>query len=260
VVRSEIEALGFRITLWESSALPSRVSQDTSLVIPRSSTLRIGVVDGRTQVEDAPLVLGCDLGIHAAQIVRHALYGRGTMDQALEEANAFLNAEQDSSRLAFPEATCVVADVDVEKAAFVQAGDAEAWVFAAGEWRPIFPEGAMTGEAAELDRQWYRENAGLDITDLLRQERAREYVNVESAWRTAALGRFERPKLARMHVRKWDALLLASDGARLNPERIQRLEEWLVGLRSWESTQHRGTGILAHKPHDDVTVLRIERG
>jgi hypothetical protein len=217
------------------------------------------VIDGRTPGDESPLVLGCDLGIHAAQIVRHALYGRGTIEEALAEANTFLNAEQDLGQSAFPEATCVVADVEVDAATVVQGGDAEAWALEAGKWRRLFPEGAMTGEAAERDREWYRENAGLDLAELLRQERARDYVNDESAWRTAAVGRFATAKLACIDIRAWEVLLLATDGARLRPERIDRLEDWLVGLRNWEQGSPKEEGMLARKPHDDVTVLRIER-
>src|SRR5439155_14350401 len=116
---------------------------------------------------DAPLRMGCDLGIHAAQIVRQALYGRGTPEQGLAEANAVLYAEQDATRSAYAEATCVVADVDGERVTIVQAGDCDAWTFEAGSWRRVFPEGAMAGEAAERDREWYRENAGPEITELL---------------------------------------------------------------------------------------------
>lgn len=259
MVRSEIDAPGYRVTLWEASALPSSVSQDASFVILRDDTLRAGVVDGRTPSDEAPLVLGCDLAIHAAQMVRHALHGRGTIEEALAAANELLNSEQDSERSAFPEATCVVADIDAETATIVRAGDCEAWTLEAPRWRPLFPEGAMTGEAADRDRQWYRENAGLELADLLRQERARDYVNDESAWRTAAVGRFVTPKLERVDLREWTVLLLATDGARLTRERIDRLEDWLAGLREWEATSPNEEGILARKRHDDVSVLRIER-
>lgn len=259
VIRSEIAAHGFRLTLWEAAALPSSVSQDASLVVLRDGVLRAGVIDGRTPGEEAPLVLGCDLGIHAAQIVRHALHGGGTIDEAIAEANAYLNAEQNSDRAAFPEATCVVADLDSEAATIVQAGDSEAWALEGRAWRRVFPPGAMTGEAAQRDRQWYREHAGLELADLLRQERARDYVNDESAWRTAAVGRFVRPKLARADLRGWKAVLLTTDGARLTPERIDRLEDWLGGLREWELANLHQEGVLARKPHDDVTVLQIAR-
>ena len=259
MVRSEIDLPGFRVTLWEVAALSTSVSQDTSLVNPRGSTLRVGVVDGRTPGDEAPLVLGCDLGIHAAQIVRHSLYGQGAIEEALAQANAYLNAEQDPDRTAFPEATCVVADIDAEKVSVVQAGDCDAWTLETAGWGRLFPEGAMTGEAAERDRQWYREHAGLDINDLLRLERARDYVNDESAWRTAAVGRFAAPKLARVDLREWEVLLLTTDGARLTPERIASLEDWLDGLRAWEVASLHERGVLARKPHDDVTVLRIER-
>ena len=117
----------------------------------------------------------------------------------------------------------------------------------------------MTGEAAERDRMWYRENAGREISDLLRRERARDYVNDERSWRTAAIGRFPTPKLDRMDVRDWDVLVLATDGARLRADRMEHLDAWLRELRSWESTHPRENGVLAAKPHDDVTVLWIER-
>jgi hypothetical protein len=62
-----------------------------------------------------------------------------------------------------------------------------------------------------------------------------------------------------MDVRDWDVLVLATDGARLRADRMEHLDAWLRELRSWESTHPRENGVLAAKPHDDVTVLWIER-
>jgi hypothetical protein len=258
MMRSDVHVAGFRVTLWEAAALPSSVSQDASLVSHRQGSLRVGVIDGRTPDDPARLVLGCDLGIHAAQIVRHALHSKGTIEEALAQANAFLNAEQDPARSVFPEATCVVADIESDAAAIVQAGDSQAWALKKGKWRRLFPERALTGEAAERDRQWYRDNAGLELAELLRQERARDYVNDPSVWRTAAVGRFATPRLDSVDLSGWDVLLLATDGARLTSERINRLEGWLGGLREWELAGGHD-GILAGKPHDDVSVVWIER-
>jgi hypothetical protein len=258
MLRSQIAARGFRFVLWEAAAMPSQVSQDSSLVLDREF-LRTAVIDGRTPAAEAPLVLGCDLAVHAAAMVRQALSGRGTPDEALAAANDFLYSEHDPARSAFPEATCVIADIDADSATLVQAGDCEAWARWEGRWSRLFPEGAMTGEAAERDRAWYRENADLEISDLLNRERKRDYVNDPRSWRTAAVGRFPTPKLDRTDVRDWDVLVLATDGARLRADRMERLDTWLRELRSWESANPRQEGILTAKPHDDVTVLWIER-
>jgi hypothetical protein len=259
VIRSELRVPGFRGILWEAAAAPGRVSQDASAVVERGGILRVGVIDGRTPSSDAPRVLGCDLGVHAAQIVRHALHGDGTLDNAFELANDFLHAAQDAARSAYAEATCIAVDIDAGGATVLQAGDCDAWVLEADGWRRLFPEGAMTGEAAELDRRWYAESANLDLASLLREERAREYVNDESAWRTAALGRFSRAKLDRAAVAEWHAFALATDGARLTAGRLGDLDAWLGGLRDWERAATTEDGVYPWKPHDDITVLRIER-
>lgn len=259
MLRSELVFSGFNGTLWEAAYDKARASQDASVVLARAGTVRIAVIDGRTPAVDAPTVLGCDLGIHAAQIVRHALHGDGTLEEALELANRFLHAEQDTAKSAHPEASCVAADIGADGARIVQAGDCDAWTFEAEGWRRLFPEGAMTGEAAERDRAWYAQSAELDLPTLLRLERERDYVNTESAWRTSAVGRFPRVKLDCMTLEEWETLLLASDGARLTAARLARLDAWLAELREWERGASPEEGVFAWKPHDDVTVLRIQR-
>ena len=44
MLRSQIAARGFRFVLWEAAAMPSQVSQDSSLVLDREF-LRTAVID-----------------------------------------------------------------------------------------------------------------------------------------------------------------------------------------------------------------------
>jgi hypothetical protein len=61
-------------------------------------------------------------------------------------------------------------------------------------------------------------------------------------------------------LRTWKVLVPATDGARLRPDCIARLEAWLDDLREWElAIAHEEAGVLLGKRHDDLTVLGIER-
>jgi len=78
-----------------------------------------------------------------------------------------------------------------------------------------------------------------------------------AAWLTAALGRFPDIKTEAAAMESFEELVLASDGARLDPERLSDLGAWLDDLRAWEREHLRPRA--GAKMHDDLTVIRARR-
>jgi hypothetical protein len=134
----------------------------------------------------------------------------------------------------------------------VRFGDCEAWVRDREGWRPVLAGGYRTTEAARILMAWYEQNPNTTLDEVVAADAE---LNADpSCFTNPPVGRFVSLKPQAAHVAAFDELVLCSDGARVNPERLSDLDRWLRGLRSWE--RERAPELVA-KPHDDVTVLRV---
>ena len=135
----------------------------------------------------------------------------------------------------------------------MRGGNCEAWLRLGVSWRSLFGS-QWPAAVAEEHARWLAEHANASAAEVSAQEERR--FGHPDAWVSVPPGRFPKTKLEALRFDEpWDELVLASDGARLNDERVNDLEGWLGTLRTWERAAR--TSYAAEKRHDDVTVLRV---
>jgi hypothetical protein len=256
--RSVITALGWQVEAWEESSGDAPASQDSQLVLPDPGgrRLRVAVLDGVTPTSDTPRVAGVDGAMYAAGVARLALQD---LSRPLEDCVLAANAHLFAAGVAHSRdqaQTCVTAaDIRPDgRVDVVRAGDCDAWARVAGGWVALGTGSALTPVVASEWDRWQRDHPA--VTRAERHTAEEALLGRRSAWTSTAVGRFAQPTVRRYSVAGVTELVLASDGARLSPRVLDRLDGWLGRLRAWES--HRGA-IAGEKVHDDVTVLRITR-
>lgn len=251
VLRATLSGGRWRCELWEESAgrLPS---QDASAVVLRGDDLRVVVADGCTPARETLATAGVDGAAWAAGASAAIVRAHADLAAGARAANTLLH-----DPLVAPhrrqQAALVAADFAAAgRVQLVRAADCEAWALRSGRWRRLFPRDQLAPAARTAYRRWLEQHPQRTLEQLLAAEGV--LLGERRTWLTAPLGRFPEPTLQAAAVDAWDAVVLASDGARLTPRRLARLDEWLGELRS---SERRGAGRGAH--HDDVTVVRVWR-
>jgi hypothetical protein len=254
MLRASYETSLGTVELWSEKSPDASCNQDSYLIDERSDGLRLAVLDGVTPMTPEPWRLGLDRARYAAEMVRAALLANCSVKEAAEEAHRLIYRPEIPSYRDQPMTALVAADVapsgDWSRVSIY--GDCEAWVRRSGDWQmldagdtlhPLARQGYQ-GLVARRDEMSFRE---LRVAE-------GELLADESYWRRTCIGQFEAIQCADFALVEWEALVLASDGALLNPERIHRLDEWLGELREWENGPEN---TRRFKRRDDVTVLRL---
>jgi hypothetical protein len=250
---SRWQVAGVAIECWEEAGAPGVPSQDQSLIHCARDRLRLAVIDGCTPTPETPRYLGVDGATWAASVIRATLHAEHALGEAIRAANEFLFDPRIESSRARPQAVFVVAELTGDRVELVRGGDCEAWVERAGRWERVFERSMLASWSERAYRRWKHENPEAGRIELFAIEE--EILGVREAWNSTALGRFPEPLVERATIEGgFSRLLLASDGARLDHERVHRLEHWLERLRHWE--HHELRDHPSSKVHDDVTVLR----
>ncbi len=249
-------ALGaFTIDVWNDPASPTTPTQDASVAMAAGDTVWIAAIDGCSLSRPGPRTAGMEGGAWAAAVVRATLSGGSDVDDAIRCANAALHDPSAGSARDLPQACVVVGVIEARSARLVRAGDCEAWSYCHGGWERLFAAEIRTPDARARFRAW--EDAHPDASPDERYDAEIRLWAAPAAWHTAALGRFADTRLERRHISDFDALVVATDGARLTADRLRGLEDWLVGLRAWERAH--ASARAGGKIHDDVAVVRVTR-
>lgn len=236
------------VSLWHETNPDGAISQDSYLVDEREGYLRLAVCDGVTPIAQEPYRLGLDRGRFAAEVAKTALFSDHSIEDAIDIAQTEIFAETDDSDR--PKTALVAADITREGSRVVIAGDCEAWVRTHGRWQLLDCGDILQDTARSAYQELVSRGVMMDPSEFRRV--AAELLDDEQCWRRTGLGRFREIKPKTFAVSDNEGLVLASDGALLNPERIERLDEWIRELREWESA---GQNTERFKRHDDVTVL-----
>jgi hypothetical protein len=248
---------GAEVAVYDSPSGCAPASQDAWLALARSPGLRLAVIDGATPPPVAPSFCGLDAATWAAQVTRASLLADDDTAACLWRANKMLHDPTSVRAGARPQAAVVVADVRMRwdgdaYAQIVRASDCVAFARYGSRWSRLFPEPRLSEDAAQVWDAWC--DTHRDATDRQRAIAEDRALGAPAAWRTAAVGRFAEPLLECAEAEGFDELVLASDGARLEVDYLDDLDEWLDGLRGWEREKPAGA-----KRHDDATVLRWRR-
>jgi hypothetical protein len=252
MIRSTVETGGLLIHVWEAAAVADGPTQDAALVTANNGAVRLAAIDGCSLSRPLPGSGNIDGGVWAAAAIRAALVAEPDVAAALARANACLHDPGARSARELPQGCVVVADVRAGGAEIVRAGDCEAWLRRGATWERLFAKEIRTPAALARFRLWADEHP--DATTDKRYDAEVRLWATPGAWLTAALGRFPRIMTETVAIARFDELVLASDGARLAPERLSDLDAWLADLRTWEREHLRPSA--GAKMHDDLVVLR----
>jgi hypothetical protein len=243
--------------VFDSPSGHAAASQDAWLALTRAPMLRLAAIDGATPPPAAPTFCGLDAATWAAQVTRASLLADDDVAACLWRANRMLHDPTLLRAGARPQAAVVVADIRSRwdgdaSAQVVRASDCVAFARYGNRWSSLFPQPRLTAEAAQMWDAWCDTHRGASPRQ--RADAEDRALDAPAAWRTAAIGRFAEPLLECTEIEGFDELVLASDGARLELDYLDELDEWLDGLRRWER-EKQADG----KRHDDATVLRWRR-
>jgi hypothetical protein len=251
---------GAEVTVIESPSGTAPASQDAWLALGGAGELRVAALDGATPPPGAPMFCGLDGATWGAQVTRAALHSEDDIAVCLWRANRSLFDASITRAGARPQAAVVVADVRMRwdgdaHAQLVRASDCVAFARHGRRWTPVFPNARLVDDAAQVWDAWCVSHP--NATPHERADAEDRALGTPSAWRTAAVGRFAEPLLERAEIEGFDELVLASDGARLELDRLDELDSWLDGLRRWERCAPPDPRVV--KIHDDATVVRWRR-
>ena len=236
---------------WECPREPGVASRDGLLIDPRPDRLRLAVVDGVTPTPFTRGRAGVDGALWAMSVVRAALLARAQVETCALAANAELREGTVSSPRDRPQATFAAVDLDADGATLVRAGDCEAWLERGGGWSRVFPREIDTPAERARMEQWTREHPERPFMDY---DRGRP--EGEDIWTTIGLGRLERPLLQTDALATCAAVVLATDGARLDEAALDALPEWLEQIAE---VQRDRPASRWERGADDVAVIRARR-
>jgi len=202
--------------------------------------------------------MGTDEPRYATGVLRAALREDTSAAAAAEAANALLFDASRVGNRAQASTAAVVATITRHGTEVLVAGHGAAFTLRAGDWFALAPGDPRTDEADAAWRGWAAEHP--EATQADRAAARLRILDDPDAWRNPAVGAFERlrPVVATID-NDWDELVLATDGARLDPSLLGRLESWIAGLRAWESQHEVALGRGGADVHADVTVIRARR-
>lgn len=255
VLVTTIIADGYRLRVWTSTNPAIAVSQDSWVVETGSSGLRVAAIDGVTPHPGGVYRLGLDSAAYAAQITRAALCTDQPASVCLEQAHrAVFDPDIALPRLR-SQAGAACVDIDRSgKATATLAYDCEIWARIGDFWLAVGDGPTLTDQGRTRCAQLLDAHSWSSLDERIAREA--EVLADPMLWRRTAVGQFPELRLWTGPIKCWDELVVSSDGARLTPERLSDLDDWLAHLRAWETAQPEDRG---SKRHDDVTVVHIQR-
>ena len=243
---------GWQVRTWDRPASDATSGRDQILVRQTAGKLRLAVVDGVSPTRMARGAAGMDAARYAAAVVRCSLEGGVATEAGLQQANELLHCRGVPAR---DQMSACVMVCDLQRngvADAVRAGDCELWCSGDGGWTQAFPEPMLSGAASRRLHEWIRANPDRTIDET--HDAERRMLARRDVWRTTPVGRFSELKVTRRQFHVEHAVVLATDGARLNEERLQSLERWLETQRAWEDRHRPGLTL-----HDDVAVVTLRK-
>jgi hypothetical protein len=205
------------------------------------------VLDGVTPAPDTPEIAGMDGAAAAVGMLRAALRGDDGALRAAESVARFLRRPGIDAR-SQPQACAVICDLSPGRPSIVRLGDCEAWVRVLDAWRPVLTGSCLTEAVDARLSEWQRAHPTATLEEVIRADAV---LSADPAsFVTAPVGRLAELRPEWGTLGEFDELVLASDGARLDPERLRDIDGWLTTMR-------RAPPDLTAKPFDDVTVARV---
>jgi hypothetical protein len=257
---AQLPAVGAATTAWSSNGQYPNGGEDRWVATLQGPTLRIAAIDGITATERTARPVGGSGAAWAADVTSAALQVPDrplvaaivAAHQALHDPTVARSRDRWMTAVAAADLTPSDGQLTGE---LVNVGDTEVWAHLAGTgWqlllaprglnppgRQRFDDGVAAARALPGPFDW---QAWFGEEDRL--------VGRPAAWTCPPLGRFAPlPPVDRLPLPEGcDEVVVATDGARLDPERVADLDRWLAGgLRAAERADERLW-------HGDVAVVR----
>jgi hypothetical protein len=262
------------VTWWSAPRAAGYPSQDALGVQFRPGglpLLRLAVADGLTTCPRTPEVAGMDGARYAAHLAVAAVGAQGDVGYACAEVNRALRDVPASDGRPLrsrerPTTGLAVVDVPLDggPVAVSSVYDCEVYVRTDGGWREVLrPDRAGEQAAAFLgERDRFRHgNPDATLADLMELD-VELLADDPDRWGVVPLGALSEvylrsTVLSRSGPDAVREVVVASDGAKLTPERLARhtVGDWLRGLRGWERGD--AANLDQVKAHDDVSVVRL---
>lgn len=255
MIRSVIETEDLLIHVWEAAATPDRPTQDAALVTACNGGVRLAAIDGCSLSRPLPSTGNMDGGAWAAATIRGALVSPDTTPLRLWSARTRACTTQAPGA----HAICPRAASSSPTSAPTGSRSYVPGIVRRGSGEERRGSGSSPRRSGRRS-PWSGSAPGSRITPTPPPTNDDTEVRLwvtPAAWLTAALGRFPDIKTEAAAMESFEELVLASDGARLDPERLSDLGAWLDDLRAWEREHLRPRA--GAKMHDDLTVIRARR-
>ncbi len=218
--------------------------------------LRVAVLDGRALVTSGRTAASGDPARTAVALVRAALAEPVAAPTALARINAILHEGATTFGPSRPSTTAVFAELLPDgRIVLARAGGGTAFVRFGSTWTATFAPDPLRPEAAAAMAEWATSNPGASAVDRLLAEELR--AGLGSAWRSTPVGRFPEVRTERARADGADELVLATEGGRLDIERVVDLARWTAGIREFERGRARELGRSGRRVHPPIAILRV---
>ena len=244
------------VTTWQAPATTLRVSEDALLVVPQGlHTLRAAALDGVTPTAATPGAAGVNGAVWASAVLSAALRSHSPALDCLDAANRELH------RPGLPgrdqrQATAAVADIRLScgqlQVHVVRSGDCDVWARSGQVWTQLCPGPMLDPAVRARLTAWRLANPEAEFART--QDIEREWLADPAVWNSTPVGRFETLRVQTMDALV-DELVLATDGALLDGDRVGDLDGWLARIRDVEASQVDDGARV--KKNDDIAVIRV---
>jgi hypothetical protein len=121
-----------------------------------------------------------------------------------------------------------------------------------GDWEDVFSGDMLQSAGRELHNRLRSEATKREVS---LAEVENPLYQAPELWRTTPVGLFPKFVCEEAGYDTWEAIVVASDGPRLNSAHIEDLDQWLLSLRGWERAN--ASELVPGKIHDDVTAILV---
>lgn len=249
VVRSQLLLPGLaRGQATESASPQHALSADVWFARSGPQGLRVGVLDGVSSDCFTPSGSATPGGLAAARLAADLFATEQQLDlPLLEDINRQVGRLRETSAMqqAFdhPQTAWVVADVHTERIDAWVGADCEIWVQTPQRWQRLCDHDMLPDATREQLQQLRERHAGVPPSQWHRI--AWELLGQPSAWNSTALGLFPQLQYRQQtFTGRWQSLVLASDGAELEPDALANLPGHLER-------------VLARPQRDDLCLLQL---
>jgi hypothetical protein len=243
---TELDFDGWTVTTFEEPVPGAPKTFDRVMALETPTGVALAIADAALNLADHDHESKAERALHAV-VVNVAEHG---IARGIELTAYAIHDPEEPLRLRNPMLTFAGIQIaDDGRIEAFRCGDAEVWARFGDQWIEVLPGDMYTPEGRAVHDRVTR--PGELLPSWLGQEIALDDLGY---WASPAIGLDRRAHPRRRHISTADEVVLTSDGAQLNPSRLQHLEEWMLRYIHVMPENHP---YLA--AHGDLSVIRAVR-